>query len=412
MKITADQSCLALTGKIQMSNEIPNPYWNTDWLESQRQYLDAWQAFSQFMPKSPVTGKKDSNPLTEAMEYWWKSVSSSMPEGSTEFVTKMLEQGKVYYILSEQFSKLLKNINKLSKTSEDWQAVLNDQFEEMKKIFIRGSAKEGVPGILGAWHMLPIDTLQRSFSSATLLPGDFLEDLKPESLERATDKFLSIPGVGYTRESQEQAQEGIKLWNNYQKVNMEYNHAMTAVSLKALDTMRMKIIDMAEHGKEINSLREIYDLLVDCGEEAYAEFTHTEVFSDLCGRLTNALMAVKQHGRNIVDEIQSALNMPTRRGMSTLQKRQQDMRRENKETSRKIEHMQDEIAALKKSMPGNGSDTNKKPAATAHKSKINTVYKRKSDKKTVHMSVDKKTAARKKSGKKGNKKDNVIVIKI
>jgi hypothetical protein len=176
--------------------------------------------------------------------------------------------------------------------------------------------------------------------------------------------------------------------------------------------MRMKIIDMAKHGKEINSLREIYDLLVDCGEEAYAEFTQTEDFSDLYGRLTNALMAVKQHGRNIVDEIQSALNMPTRRGMSTLQKRQQDMRRENKETSRKIEQMQDEIAALKKSMAGNGNDTNRKPAATAHKLKINTVYKRKSDKKTVYMSADKKTAARKKSGKKGNKKDNVIVIKI
>jgi polyhydroxyalkanoate synthase subunit PhaE len=58
-------------------------------------------------------------------------------------------------------------------------------------------------------------------------------------------------------------------------------------------------------------------LLVDCGEEAYAEFTYTKEFSDLYGRLTNALMAVKHHGRNVVDEILGALNMPTRRGMNT-----------------------------------------------------------------------------------------------
>jgi class III poly(R)-hydroxyalkanoic acid synthase PhaE subunit len=245
-----------------------------------------------------------------------------------------------------------------------------------------------------------------------VLPGDFLEDLKPESLERVTDKFLSIPGVGYTRESQEQLQEGIRLWSNYQKVNMEYNHAMNAVSLKALDNMRIKIIDMAEHGKEINSLREIYDLLVDCNEAAYAEFTRTEVFSDLYGRLTNALMAVKHHGRHIIDEIQSALNMPTRRGMNTLQKRQQEMRRENKDTSRKIENLLDEINTLKKLMDGNGSNKYRKPAVSAPSSKKNTVDKRKANRKTVRRKAAKKATAGKKSKKKGTKKDNVIVIKI
>jgi len=335
-----------------------------------------------------------------------------MPADSTGFVTKMLDQGKVYYILCEQFSKLLKKINEYSKTSEDWQAALNDQFEEMKKIFIQGDTKGGVPGILGAWHMLPLDTLQRSFSSATVLPGDFLEDLKPESLEKVTDKFLSIPGVGYTRESQEQLQEGIRLWSNYQKVNMEYNHAMNAVSLKALDNMRIKIIGMAEHGKEINSLREIYDLLVDCGEEAYAEFTRTEMFSDLYGRLTNALMAVKNHGRHIIDEIQSGLNMPTRRGMNTLQKRQQDMRRENKDTSRKIENLLDEVDTLKKLIAGNGSIKNRKSAVSAPKSKKNTIDKKKANKKAIRRKTAKNATAGKKSKMKGTKKDNVIVIKI
>jgi len=402
-----------------MSHKNTDAFWNTDWMEQQRQYLEAWQAFNQFMPKSPVIGKKDTNPLTEAMEYWWKSVSPTMPEGGTEFLTKMMEQGKVYYILSEQFSKLLKNFNELSKTSEDWQSALNDQFEELKKIFVhaQGDAKEGVGGMFGAWQMLPIDNLQRAFSSASVLPGDFLEDLKPEKLQKVTDKFLSIPGVGYTRESQEQIQEGIRLWNNYQKVSMEYNHAMANVSLKALDTMRDKIIRMAEEGKEIHSLREIYDLLVDCGEEAYAEFTYTKDFSDLYGRLTNALMAVKHHGRNIVDEMLGALNMPTRRGMNTLLKRHQDMHRESKDTVRKIDQLQDDVTALKRAMNGNGKDINRKSAELAIKAKEKATDKHKAGKKNGHRNALKKAVAKNKSGKTAGKrttarKDNMIVIKI
>jgi class III poly(R)-hydroxyalkanoic acid synthase PhaE subunit len=402
-----------------MSHKNTDAFWNTDWMEQQRQYLEAWQAFNQFMPKSPITGKKDTNPLTEAMEYWWKSASPSMPEGSTEFLTKMMEQGRVYYILSEQFSKLLKNINELSKSSEDWQSALNDQFEELKKIFVhaQGDAKTGMGGMFGAWQMLPLDNLQRAFSSASVLPGDFLEDLKPENIQKVTDKFLSIPGVGYTRETQEQIQDGIRLWNNYQKVSMEYNHAMANVSLKALDMMRNKIIHMAEEGKEIHSLREIYDLLVDCGEEAYAEFTYTKEFSDLYGRLTNALMAVKHHGRNIVDEMLGALNMPTRRGMNTVLKRHQEMHRESKLTSRKLEQLQEDMTALKRAMNGNGKDSNRKSADTSVKTKEKAVDKQKADRKNGRRKALKKNAADKKSGKKAGKKtsarkDNMIVIKI
>jgi polyhydroxyalkanoate synthase subunit PhaE len=402
-----------------MGHKNTDTFWNTDWMEQQRQYLEAWQTFNQFMPKYPATGNKDSNPLTEAMEYWWKSVSPSMPEGSTEFLTKMMEQGKVYYILSEQFSKLLKNINELSKSSEDWQSALNDQFEELKKIFVhaQGDTKSGMGNMFGAWQMLPLDNLQRAFSSASVLPGDFLEDLKPENIQKVTDKFLSIPGVGYTRETQEQIQEGLRFWNNYQKVSMEYNHAMANVSLKALDMMRNRFIKMAEEGKEIHSLREIYDLLVDCGEEAYAEFTYTKEFSDLYGRLTNALMAVKHHGRNVVDEILGALNMPTRRGMNTLLKRHQEMHRDSKATNRKLEQLQDDITVLKRSMNGNGKDLNRKPAEPAVKAKKKAVEKQKTARKNGRRKALKKSAADRKPEKKAGRKtsagkDNMIVIKI
>lgn len=395
-----------------MSNKDTNAAWGGDWLDMQRQLLDGWLSLSQLATKSGVTPGPYKNPLTENMDQWWKLVSPSLSGGSKEFIGKVTEQGKVLYMLSEHFTKLLNNINSVNQASEDWQTALNTQFEEMKTLFTntQGQTHETLHGMMGAWQQLPLDTLRRTFSSASFMPGDFLEDLKPHALDDVTDKFLSIPGVGYTRESQEQAQVGIRLWNDYLKVCGEYNSAMSKVSIDALNALRMKIVEMAEQGKEINSLRQIYDLWVDCNEDAYAKYTSSEGFSVLYGRLTNALMAVKHHGRNVVDEALGGLNMPTRRGMNSVLKRQQEMRREQREADKKIEELQRKVSSLRKHIeadkPANNRAPVKSPAVATRPLTAATTRRPRL------KNIKKKTSAGRRAASKGAKKDDMIIIKI
>jgi hypothetical protein len=87
-------------------------------------------------------------------------------------------------------------------------------------------------------------------------------------------------------------------------------------------------MDRAQAGQEITSLREVYDLWVDAGEAAYSEFVLTEEYAAIYGRLVNALMALKHHSQNLVDEAVGAANLPTRRDILTLQCRQQEARRQ------------------------------------------------------------------------------------
>jgi hypothetical protein len=54
----------------------------------------------------------------------------------------------------------------------------------------------------------------------------------------------------------------------------------------------------------------------------------TDEYAAIYGRLVNALMALKHHSQNLVDEAVGAANLPTRRGMTTLQCRQQEVRRQ------------------------------------------------------------------------------------
>jgi class III poly(R)-hydroxyalkanoic acid synthase PhaE subunit len=351
------------------------------------------------------------NPLTDAMEHWWQSVAPSMPEGSAEFMNKILEQGKIYYFLGEQFNKIINETSKLGNTGRGWERILNKQFEEMKTAFgkMQNDANETAHKMAGAWQLMPMDTLRRTFALSSVMPGDFLGAMKHDEIRQMTDKFLSIQGVGYTRESQEQFQEGIRLWNEYQKVSQEYNQAWYKVGMEAIEAMRQKILAMAKEGKAVKSLRELYDLWIDCNEEAYASFAHTPEYSRIYGRLTNALMAVKQHGRNIVDEGLGALNVPTHKGINTLQKRQYDMGRQQKDALKKIQDLQQEIAELHNLFkPVRASDTSESsvPAVKRRTTKAPVIASNKKRKERAKTSISRKKK------KKHAKKDKMIVIKI
>ena len=383
----------------------------SEWLDIQKKYLEACRAFNQFIPGIQGNADQYRNPLTEAMEHWWQSVAPLMPEDKTEFVSKILEQGRTYYFLGDQFIKLLNETSKAGKAGYGWEKILNKQFEEMKAVFskMQNDAQETAHKMAGAWQLMPMDTLQRTFSLGSIMPGDFLGDLKHAGFQQVSDKFLSIPGVGYTRESQEHVQHGIRSWNEYQKVFQEYNQAMFKVGMEAIEAMRQKILAMAKEGKELKSLRELYDLWIDCNEEAYASFVFTPEYSDLYGRLTNALMAVKQHGRNIVDESLGSLNIPTYKGINTLQKRQYDMAREQKAALKKIQALEQEITVLRSQFKSpvsadvGASSLRHGQNRTNKVTAIHSDYKRKR--------VSKKSSAGKKKVKQG-KKAGVMVIKL
>lgn len=409
------------------SNQSPA----NEWLALQQKMLDSWVKAPGQAGTAGKPAGNTGNPVVDGMAQWWKTVSGSLPDGSEEFVNKLMEQGRIYYVLGEQFITLLDILNDVNKLSGNWQQSMNEQFEQMKELFtgVNNSTKSSLQGVLGAWQQLPMDTLQRTFSFTSIMPGDFLQDMKPEHLDKVTDRFLSVPGIGYTREHQEQLQEGLQLFNEYQKVSQKYNAAMNNVCIRAFDAMRDKIIDMARKGEEITSLRQIYDLWIDCNEESYAEYVYSDEYSELYGRLTNSLMAVKNHGRNTIDELLSALSMPTPRTMNTMTKRQQELRREQKNNNLVIEQLQQEIAGLKKQVTGNSgslpgttskgkSARTKKRKKTTAKATPGTSEKRTSrqkKKKTANANAAGKTRSGRKPRKKkksGAGKQEKIVIKI
>lgn len=332
-----------------MSDNNSFPFWNTDWVEAQRKYMEAWSALAGTTDsKETASGNgDDTNPWNKALEYWWQSVAQAAPGDTKGFYSKLIDQTQAFNYMTEQLSRFMQGLAEVGQSADDWQEKLEQHFEEMKNYMTRehGGGGQMFSGMLGAWQ-LPMDNLQRTFSSGSFFPGDFLQGFKPTDLEQVTDKFLSVPGLGYTRESQEQIQEGMRLWASYQRTAHEYQLEMNKIAVEALDLMKQRILEMAGTGEQMNTLREVYDLWVECNEAAYAKYVFTEEYSELYGRLTNDLMALKHHGQRFIDEMASAMGMPTRKGMATVQKRQQQLKRELISSKNRIEALEGKLEKL------------------------------------------------------------------
>jgi len=71
-----------------MTDKTTFPFWYKDWLDSPKIYSDI-------------------------LDSWWSNVSASSPETTQNLYQKMMNQGKTYYFLSEQFSQLLQGISSI-----------------------------------------------------------------------------------------------------------------------------------------------------------------------------------------------------------------------------------------------------------------------------------------------------------
>lgn len=325
-----------------MTDKAPFPFLNEDWIKAQQEYWEAWSALQKQSLQGAAESAAPRNAWADALDLWWKAAASAVPAENRPFIERTLDQGKAYFQLGEEFTRFAKTVQQLSQTAGDWRELFEARFSEFKDAFSKARAEHGG---LFAFSELPLDNWLRTLSSLSVMPGDFMQQVKAdnlaapfaEDLKKAVERYTSVPGIGYTREMQEHAQEGARLLHDYQDAFQDYVAAFSRLGEMTLDGLGRKLMALAESGEAITSLRQVYDLWVDAGEEAYGEFVFSEDYSRLYGRLVNALMALKFHGRTTVDELLGALNMPTRNELNTLLCRNQELRRELKSVRLQLE---------------------------------------------------------------------------
>ena len=154
---------------------------------------------------------------------------------------------------------------------------------------------------------------------------EFMKVAKP--LENDARSLMSLPAFGYNRESQERQQALMQAMVDYNDQMNRYNTLMYNASRLGLDRFESKLAERSEPGREITSLRGLYDVFVDAAEEGYAEVALSDEFREAYGALVNSQMRVRQMVQGEVERSTAALGIPGRTELDSVHKRNHEMRR-------------------------------------------------------------------------------------
>jgi len=231
----------------------------------------------------------------------------------------------------------------------DWQQQLRQWFDGFQQPFTQafgGIAGAGAEGFGPPWQ-------------------DWMQVLQ----KTGADATGPTPAFGLDREQQMQYQALGAAMAAALQANGRYQALIQRANTEGMQRLQAKL---ATPGRQVESLKALYDLWVDAAEEAYAQIALTEEFRDAYGDMVNSQMRVQQLQRQQTEHLCRQWGLPGRSEIATLGERLQQARRELRAThaqvsdhAREIDALRRELAALKRGVAGGASAPATKPVRVA-----------------------------------------------
>lgn len=336
--------------------DTTNPDWMNQWQALARQYAGNWQNASSGAAAAPAP-----NAPVHGFEQWSRLFAPNAG-GQGETIERLVDSTKSYVTgMQAMFAA----------------ATANAQGGNVPwgNAFAHGFASPGVSAPLfehpaaHAWREMAAqggDGFASFASGLQTPPSADLGQLK---------SWLKLPTFGSSREQQEHYQKNAVAAVEYQEQMNRYNALMLRAGQRGFELFEGKLADREQPGRQIDSLRALYDLWVDAAEEGYAEVALSIEFREVYGALINAQMRVRGLLQHEVERSCTELGMPTRSEVNSIGQRLQALRREVRARAGdalagEVAALRDEFAAFKAKRKGAQRDARvveRAPVAASHK---------------------------------------------
>jgi polyhydroxyalkanoate synthase subunit PhaE len=294
-----------------MSDQNAQAAWLTAWLSTQR---ELWQKFAAGAPGAPP-------PPALGPQAFMQLFGATLPDSSRDVTRRMMEFGEGYLGVAREFWKVLEGAPQAPQGSAD----LARQLEAL-----RGQLMQGFSGVYGATAPAGLAPGSDALAAWSRLGAAFMPGAAPPE---------GAVAFGPTRERQEALERLARAGSRYQQALAAFGALLGRVSSDAVDRLARRIGERAAGEQRPESLRAIYDLWVDAGEEAYAAAAHAPEFARAQAELNDALMDLKREQQRQVEDWARSLDLPTRSEMNTVLKRVNTLRRRLRELEEELEQL-------------------------------------------------------------------------
>ena len=338
--------------------------WMDQWQALSRQYWNAWQDLTREAGASAGAGAA-APPWHEGFEQWSRMFAGSGKQSET--IERVLASAKSFTQFAEAMVAAATAGN--AGAMPNWVDALRN-FKMPGGMPSFGNPLGGALGEISGQGVKSFEQLMKNFT-----PGAFGAGVDPMQEAKS---WLRVPAFGFLREHQEHYQKMASAFVDYQEQSGRYNALILKASQRGFGLFESKLAAREEPGRQIDSLRALYDLWVDAMEEAYAEIALSPEFRDVYGGLVNAQMRVRSQIQQEVERIATDFGMPTRSELDSIGQRLHDLRRELRSGSgghasgdlaREVERLRREVAALKAAVDAKPAsrEAPAKPVATSTK---------------------------------------------
>ena len=159
--------------------------------------------------------------------------------------------------------------------------------------------------------------------------------------------MLGMPAFGPGREQQERDQKLAKAWSELHTYQLHYQALLAKAARLGVERLESRLAERAEPGRQIEQMRELYNLWIDAAEEAYQEVALSPQWRQVYGDLVNAQMQVRTQMQDRVERLARDWGMPTRSEVDTLGQRLQSLRRELRITRKIVDEIRPPPTASK-----------------------------------------------------------------
>lgn len=288
---------------------------------------------------------KASPPWSEGLEQIAKLYTTGAnTSGNEALFDRLMSQGKGFVAMLEQMYQAGQN-----KQAPDFSALTQPWLADLTK---HNPFMQGGNFGMGSFSMpeggMPNTEWLTSLGKlGTGLSGINFSDPK---------SFLNMPSFGLNRESQERQQDLIKQVGAYQSAMQRYQELMTSSQKAAIGRMQSKLEERSEPGRQLDSMKAVYDLWIDSLEETFAETAMTPEYQAAYGTLVDAQMRMRQNIQKQIELQCGQMGIPTRGELEGVHKKLADLRRSSRaqkapavdELRAELAELRREVAALKR----------------------------------------------------------------
>lgn len=181
----------------------------------------------------------------------------------------LLRQARAYLEFGEQVQTFSARFDQAARQQGDWGAALRQQLDQLQGA-LNGAAGEASaqPGLAQFWTVT-LDAWQQAAAAAGV---------------PSTPPATATGGVDQAA------------WHEYQRVQEDYLALLRQAAHAALDLLEQRLRERAVAGAEVNTLRGLYNLWVECNEETYGQMLRGTEYGVVNGQLLNALLGCYRPG--------------------------------------------------------------------------------------------------------------------